>query len=309
MPYDAVTGWNLFAILNAVLEALPGDALVNWRKTAEVAANELRKRTARSLKLEREKFERDLAELRKQNVELAGRVQELSNPKKDEGKGQPDAPKPPVSKNPAPKSAAAPAPKPTVTPTTTSRPASTPTPRPATTPAPKPVVPSKPTPKPVIAAKPTAPTKPVQSKPVQSKPAPSKPVYRPVVPPKPAPKPVVPPKPVSMPVVPPRPAPKPAPATRAPSPVPTVKLTPTISPKSSNTAPLDASSSLFRSLQEKGRQIEAQEAALGALREQEAAHNDKVSAKLANWAKEKISSVKEVTKETARRVWHWFTSR
>jgi hypothetical protein len=65
----------------------------------------------------------------------------------------------------------------------------------------------------------------------------------------------------------------------------------------------------LRRIREQGRLIEAQEKAVGALGAQHAEHNEKVSTKLANWAKEKIEYVKEVTKETAQRVWNWFTGR
>ena len=68
--------------------------------------SDLEDRTKLSLKQQREKYNRDLAALREQNEQLEIRLQELSNPKKDEGQGQADGPKPAVAKPPVPKTPA-----------------------------------------------------------------------------------------------------------------------------------------------------------------------------------------------------------
>ncbi len=53
VPYDAVSGWNLFAVFDAVLETLPGDSMVKWRHEVNRAAQDLLRRTAEQIQKQR----------------------------------------------------------------------------------------------------------------------------------------------------------------------------------------------------------------------------------------------------------------
>ena len=49
VPYDALSGWNLFAVFDAVLETLPGASIVEWRREVNRAAQDLLRRTAEQI--------------------------------------------------------------------------------------------------------------------------------------------------------------------------------------------------------------------------------------------------------------------
>jgi hypothetical protein len=47
VPYDALTGWNLFGVLDRVAVSLPGDTVVPWENAVSVAAEQARERQRR----------------------------------------------------------------------------------------------------------------------------------------------------------------------------------------------------------------------------------------------------------------------
>jgi uncharacterized protein len=72
VAYDALSGWNLFAALDAVLESLPGDSLMKWRDTVTRAAEDLQRRSEKRLKRETAENRRRTAELQQQIDRLSG---------------------------------------------------------------------------------------------------------------------------------------------------------------------------------------------------------------------------------------------
>ncbi len=72
VAYDAVSGWNLFAVLDAVLESLPGDSLMKWRDAVTRAAEDLQRRTEKRLTLETAENRRRTAKLQQQIDRLSG---------------------------------------------------------------------------------------------------------------------------------------------------------------------------------------------------------------------------------------------
>jgi tRNA U34 5-carboxymethylaminomethyl modifying GTPase MnmE/TrmE len=67
VPYDALSGWNLFGVLNSVLGSLPGDTLIRWRGAVESSARRAVERQAkRSRRDERRisQLEGQIAQLR-----------------------------------------------------------------------------------------------------------------------------------------------------------------------------------------------------------------------------------------------------
>lgn len=47
VPYDALTGWNLFGVLDRVAISLPGDTVVPWKNAVSAAADQARERQRR----------------------------------------------------------------------------------------------------------------------------------------------------------------------------------------------------------------------------------------------------------------------
>ena len=90
VAYDAVSGWNLFAVFNAVLESLPGDSLVKWRNAVTRAAQDLQRRTEKRIEKETAEHRRQMAELQEENERLAGRLRAQGDGKKDDGKRSAD---------------------------------------------------------------------------------------------------------------------------------------------------------------------------------------------------------------------------
>lgn len=86
VAYDALSGWNLFAVLGAVLETLPGDSLVKWRDAVARAAQDLQQRTEKRIKKETAEHRRQVEELEKENKRLADELEKLGDEKKDPGK-------------------------------------------------------------------------------------------------------------------------------------------------------------------------------------------------------------------------------
>jgi hypothetical protein len=86
VAYDAVSGWNLFAVFDAVLASLPGDSLVKWRDAVTRAARDLQRRTEKRIERETAEHRRQLAELQKENERLASQLREQGGGKKDDGK-------------------------------------------------------------------------------------------------------------------------------------------------------------------------------------------------------------------------------
>lgn len=74
VPYDAVTGWNLFGVFDAVLQRLPGDSLVSWRGAVERGRRDLEQRTTTRLRRRNEELERLLLAKQKE-------IEALSSPK------------------------------------------------------------------------------------------------------------------------------------------------------------------------------------------------------------------------------------
>jgi predicted GTPase/actin-like ATPase involved in cell morphogenesis len=72
VAYDALSGWNLFAALDAVLESLPGDSLMKWRDAVTRAARDLQRRTEKRLKRETAENKRRTAEVQQQIDRLSG---------------------------------------------------------------------------------------------------------------------------------------------------------------------------------------------------------------------------------------------
>ncbi|MGO9217370.1 MAG: Hsp70 family protein [Streptosporangiaceae bacterium] len=72
VAYDALSGWNLFAALDAVLESLPGDSLMKWRDAVTCAAEDLQRRTEKRLARETAENTRQTAELQQQIDRLSG---------------------------------------------------------------------------------------------------------------------------------------------------------------------------------------------------------------------------------------------
>jgi predicted GTPase len=71
IAYDALSGWNLFAVLDAVLESLPGDSLMKWRAAVTRATEDLQRHTE-------ERLTREAAENSKQTAELQRKIDRLS---------------------------------------------------------------------------------------------------------------------------------------------------------------------------------------------------------------------------------------
>ncbi len=71
VAYDALSGWNLFAVLDAVLDTLPGDALVKWRDAVTQAASDLERRTTQRLEAEATENAARVAQLQKQLARLS----------------------------------------------------------------------------------------------------------------------------------------------------------------------------------------------------------------------------------------------
>jgi predicted GTPase/actin-like ATPase involved in cell morphogenesis len=86
VAYDALSGWNLFAVLGAVLETLPGDSLVKWRDAVARAAQDLQQRTEKRIKKETAEHRRQVEELEKENKRLADELNKLGDEKKAAGK-------------------------------------------------------------------------------------------------------------------------------------------------------------------------------------------------------------------------------
>jgi predicted GTPase len=90
IAYDAFSGWNLFPVLGAVLETLPGDALVKWRDAVARAAADLQQRTENRIKKQTAEHRREMGKLERANKRLADRVKELGDEKKAAGKASAD---------------------------------------------------------------------------------------------------------------------------------------------------------------------------------------------------------------------------
>jgi hypothetical protein len=86
VPYDALSGWNLFVMFDAVLESLPGDSLVKWRDAVNRAAQDLQRRTERRIQKQSAEHRRQMEELKKENERLAVRLAKMAEPKKGAGK-------------------------------------------------------------------------------------------------------------------------------------------------------------------------------------------------------------------------------
>jgi uncharacterized protein len=71
IAYDALSGWNLFAVLDAVLDTLPGDALMKWRDAVTQAASDLERRTTQRLEAEASENAARAAQLKKQLARLS----------------------------------------------------------------------------------------------------------------------------------------------------------------------------------------------------------------------------------------------
>ncbi|MFI5843281.1 GTPase [Catenuloplanes sp. NPDC051500] len=67
VPYDALSGWNLYGVLGAVLAGLPGDTLPPWRDAVSTAA-------ARAVEKQRKRSARE----RKHIAELEARIHQLT---------------------------------------------------------------------------------------------------------------------------------------------------------------------------------------------------------------------------------------
>jgi predicted GTPase len=72
VAYDALSGWNLFAVLDAVFESLPGDSLMKWRAAVTRAAEDLQRRTEKRLARKTAENRRRTAELQQQIDRLSG---------------------------------------------------------------------------------------------------------------------------------------------------------------------------------------------------------------------------------------------
>ncbi|MGH3829228.1 MAG: GTPase [Pseudonocardiaceae bacterium] len=70
IPYDALSGWNLFAVFNTVLRTLPGDALMNWRNAVERGTIELQRRTEARVRKEQRELTEQIARLAEENAKL-----------------------------------------------------------------------------------------------------------------------------------------------------------------------------------------------------------------------------------------------
>lgn len=85
VAYDALTGWNLFGILDRVVVSLPGDTLVPWRNAVSSAAERARerqeKRSARDEARIRE-LEANLAAERARSGSIEKRIKDLEKKKK-----------------------------------------------------------------------------------------------------------------------------------------------------------------------------------------------------------------------------------
>ena len=73
VAYEALSGWNLFEVLDAVLRSLPGDTLMRWRDTVNRAAKDHQRRTEERIALEAFHHSRKMAELEEQMKRLGGR--------------------------------------------------------------------------------------------------------------------------------------------------------------------------------------------------------------------------------------------
>jgi hypothetical protein len=70
VAFDALSGWNLFGVLDIVLDSLPGDTLVKWRNAAERASRELQQRNQARLRRQHAELAERIARLEKENVRL-----------------------------------------------------------------------------------------------------------------------------------------------------------------------------------------------------------------------------------------------
>lgn len=85
IAFDALTGWNLFGIFDAVLENLPGDALVKWRDAVNQAAKDIQRRTEKRIERESAEHRKKLEELRQENDRLAAELRARGG---EAGKGE-----------------------------------------------------------------------------------------------------------------------------------------------------------------------------------------------------------------------------
>jgi DNA polymerase III delta prime subunit len=90
VAYDAVSGWNLFAVFDAVLTSLPGDSLVKWRDAVTRASQELQRRTEKRIERETAEHRRQVAELEKERDRLAEQLRKQGDEKKAREKAAAD---------------------------------------------------------------------------------------------------------------------------------------------------------------------------------------------------------------------------
>jgi predicted GTPase/actin-like ATPase involved in cell morphogenesis len=90
VAYDAVSGWNLFSVFDAVLTSLPGDSLVKWRDAVTRASQDLQRRTKKRIERETAEHRRQVAALEKERDRLAEQLRKQADEKKARDKAAAD---------------------------------------------------------------------------------------------------------------------------------------------------------------------------------------------------------------------------
>ncbi len=83
VPYDALHGWNIFALFTQVLRHLPGEALANWHNAVSRGIRELQERAREQILAEKEELLHDWEEfLTKQEKAITQRERKLARREK-----------------------------------------------------------------------------------------------------------------------------------------------------------------------------------------------------------------------------------